>query len=188
MSFCLNSSALHGLNLGSSEETASEDPIKVAVVNEDPIQTTESEISEVREIARSIQLDFEKEYQSAYLDVRDYRSVAFYVIPEKMLREPETPVLYRLDAFFSMDTGTVAYKKFGEKEDEALKKGHQEFGSTKVEEEGSVGVSSFAKLSTGRTHSRVLYSPIYGPYVYVVLKSLTPQDGRKFRIIAYLSR
>ena len=64
----------------------------------------------------------------------------------------------------------------------------QEFGSMLVGSEGTVSESSFTRLTTGSTTSRVLYTNVYGPFVRIVLKNLTPGKKCKFKIVAYLTR
>ena len=56
-----------------------------------------------------------------------------------------------------------------------------------ITQEGATEKSIFTKLTTGDTGSRILSTPVYGPYVRVVLKNLTEGERRKFRIVAYLS-
>ena len=66
--------------------------------------------------------------------------------------------------------------------------GFQQFGNMMMHDENPPGQPSFTFLTTGETASRVLSSPVYGPFVRIVLRSLTQADRRKFKIVAFLSR
>lgn len=159
-------------------------PVKV---EEQPVQISETDVSAILEVVKEIQLSFEETYESPFLDVREYRDVSFFVQPTRVLTEPNVAVSYQLDAFFSVDTSSTSYLRFGG-EKETTTWDSQEFGLMKISESGETTEAMFDKLSTGETSNRVLHTPIYGPYVRLVLKSLTQADRRRFRIVAYLRK
>ncbi|MSR76747.1 MAG: hypothetical protein EXS63_00755 [Candidatus Omnitrophica bacterium] len=121
------------------------------------------------------------------MDVRDYREVTFYVIPDLIMTD-ETAPLYRLDAYFSIQGDIQKIQEMGEASKDFSTNGWQEFGSMGVDEDKKEIPTAFYKLTTGETSSRVLATKIYGPFVHLVLKNLTPDSKRRFQIIAYLTR
>ena len=129
-------------------------------------------------------------YQSQYSDIRRYRYVSIYVLEEKVLNSPQAPFRYQLDAIFSVNTDFTGFQDSDSKTGAVslLHKGWQEFGSSQASQEGSVGSVNFNFTSTGPTSSRVLFAPVYGPFVRVELQNLLEDrhDVRSFRIIAYL--
>ncbi len=174
------------LDLSGGATSEEDEPIKVQIMNEQPIPMAERQTNEIREIVRETQLNFGEDYESQYIDVSNYQNVSFYVIPQKALNEPHPDIRYKLDAFFSIEASSVTYKKMGE--DEKISgEGYQEFGNMLVQE-APPGQPSFTFLTTGETSTRVLSTPVYGPFVRIVLKSLTEADRRKYRIVAFLSR
>ena len=140
-----------------------------------------------QEVAKEVTLPFGETFESDPIDVREYRDVAFYVIPDLVITD-QVPPVYRLDAYFSILPGTQKIQKMGEAGKDISSNGWQEFGSMGIDEEKKELQTSFHKLTTGETSSRVLTTKVYGPFIRVVLKNLTPDSKRKFRIVAYLSR
>lgn len=152
-------------------------------------ETTTSKAGTIKEVTAGITtLDYEQTYQSPYLDVRSYRYVAFYVLEQKVLNSPLQSTQYRLNAFFSVNTDLSGVQGMQANEMDYVYKGWQEFGSGRILTEHSTGDSNFITTTTGVTSSRVLYMPVYGPYVRVELKNLTEDKSPKrvFRIYAYL--
>ena len=144
----------------------------------------------IREVVHEIQLKYEEEYNSPFIDVRDYQHVSFYVIPilEVLNRPQEDIAKYQLDAFFAVDTSMTTVLAFGETHEDVVRSGFQEFGTMRTNEEGIL-IPSFEKLTTGETASRVLHSRVYGPFVRVILKNLNDDDERrKFKIVAFLTK
>ena len=178
------------LDLGTVSQGAKE-TIKAEIVNEEesPVKVSETGASKILEITQSAQLEAQEEYRSPYIDTQTYRTVTIFVVPEKILNEPVPVIRYKIDAFFSPDTGMKEYRKMGDDESKIIGGGgYQEFGMTTQEEEGSAEKPRFVKLTTGETGSRMLSCPAYGPYMRVTLKNFTTGDRRKFRIVAYLNR
>ena len=165
-------------------------PLKVQVINtnEAAVPVAERGTNEIREIIHETQLSYGEDYESQYIDVRDYRNISFYVIPQKAMNEPHPDIRYKLDAFFSIEASTASYKKAGERDERISGEGSQEFGNRILHEDSPPGQPSFTFLTTGETTTRVLSTPVYGPFVRIVLKSLAQADRRKFRIVAFLSR
>ncbi len=178
------------LDIGSSGGQDATQTINVEVVNEEPVKVQETDTSKLVEINGSAQLDPQEEYRSPFIDTQGYRNVNFFVIPEKLLNEPQAVIRYKLDAFFAADTGLKELRKFGDDDSKIIGGGgSQEFGMAVLNEEGSAEKAVFNKLTTGETTYRVLSSPVYGPYARVTLKNAA-QGGerRKFRIVAYLTK
>ncbi len=140
----------------------------------------------IQEIGKEITLGAGEVYESEPFDVREYRECAIYVIPDTVLGS-QTDSLYQTDAYFSITPATQKIQKMGEKAGKQTK-GWQEFGNMKVDSSSKTETESFMKLSTGQTSSRVLFTKIYGPFIQVALKNLTPDSKRKFKITAYLTR
>lgn len=185
----LSSLRVLAIDLGAGAAQDANEPQKVEVVNEDPIPVTISSTSKLLEITEGEQIEPGDDYKSPFFDVQDYRSASFYVIPEKVFNEPQPPIRYQLDAYFAVDTGITEYKKFGSDDAETVGGGGtQEFGMMNIGEEGSTEAPTFTKTTTGDTASRVLHTPIYDPYVRVVLRNLTQGERRKFKVVAFLSR
>ena len=178
------------IDLGPVSGGAASEAAEVKVVNEEPVPVAISAtgLSQLLEITASVQLEKDEDYRSPYLDVQGYRTVSFFVIPVKVLNEPQADIQYRLDAFFGADAATADYKKFGKEDSELIGGGgSQQFGA--VEVEGLTEKAMFTKLTTGVTGGdRVLTIPVYGPFVRIVLTNLTEDDRRKFRIAAYMTR
>jgi len=139
-------------------------------------------------ITNQVELEFEEEYESPYIEVKDYRNIAFYVLLEQSFSLPSPRILYQLDAFFSLRPVDRTLLKIGLNNPSSEATGWQEFGSVIVKPQTEKGESSFTRLTTGVTVSRVLYTSVYGPYVRVVLKNLTSNKTCKFKIVAYLTR
>lgn len=173
---------------GTTSENAEPQKVQVVNTNEEPVPVAARGTHEVREIVHETQLSFGEDYESSYIDVSDYHNVSFYVIPQKALNEPQPNIRYKLDAFFSVDTSTTTYKKAGERDEKLAGEGWQQFGNMMIRDENPPGQPAFTFLTTGETGSRILSTPVYGPFVRIVLKSLTESDRRKFRIVAFLSR
>ena len=140
----------------------------------------------IQEIGKEITLGNSETYESDPLDVREYKEVAFYVVPDQMMGD-QAEAVYQLDAFFSITSSAQKVQKMGEKT-KSISKGWQEFGSMDVDDKNKELQSSFHKLTTGETSTRVLTTKVHGPFVRVVLKNLTPESKRKFQIVAYLTR
>ncbi|MFH1837171.1 MAG: hypothetical protein ABH862_03555 [Candidatus Omnitrophota bacterium] len=174
----------------SSDQEAS--PVKiiqpVAGEQVEPVSVEVKVVSETRVIRNRIELNFEEEYESDYIDVRDYRNIAFYVLPESGTSSPVPDALYRLDAFFSLENTKETLWEIGSTKAARLSIDWQEFGSMIVKPDGTSEELSFVRLTTGETMSRVLYTNVYGPFVRVVLKNLTPEKKYRFKITAYLTR
>lgn len=181
----IGTSPVSALDLGiQSQGSAAPQPVEVT---NEPLKTTE-EISAIKEIAHEVMLNFDQEHTTSVFDVRDFRHVTFYVIPQKVLNEPQVDIRYRLDAFFTVEAGMTKMRKFGEKEESTTADfGFQEFGAKQMVADDHEE-SQFIKLTTGETGGRMLSTPVYGPFAYVTLKSLTQADKRRFRIVAYLTR
>jgi len=154
----------------------------------EPISVDVKAVNKIHAVIRKVELDFEEEYDSQYIDVQEYRHVAFYVLPDQSTSLPSPYILYQLDAFFSLRDVTRMPSKIESKSLSSEAAGWNEFGSVIVKSQGSTGESLFTRLTTGKTTSRVLYTNVYGPFVRVVLKNLTPGKRRKFEIVAYLTR
>ena len=185
----LVSAPAFALDLG-GPPASTDKPLDVNVVNEseNAVPVLPQALTEVREVMHETQLDFGGESESQYTDVRDFRNVTFYVIIEKTLNEPQPDVRYKLDAFFSVDASTTTYKKMGEPDEKLAGTGWQQFGNMQMRDENPPGQPYFTFLSTGETGARALSTPVYGPFVRVVLRSLTQADRRKFRVVAFLSQ
>ena len=144
---------------------------------DETITVTEQGISAVVRIVHEVPLEYDETYESPYIDVRDYREATFYVLPAKALNEDKDQIRYQLDAFFSVDAQLTTVRGFGGKKVET-DSGYQEFGDSE----------KFVQLTTGVTNERVLHTQVYGPFVRVVLKSLTADERRGYQIVAYLTR
>ena len=161
-------------------------------LNPRPIYSAEGETTLepylIKEIIHETQLKQGEDYRSEFLDIREFQYISIYVIPlVEVLNRPEETVRYQLDAYFSIDTSMTTLLKFGETQEEVANAGFQEFGSMQTDEQGIL-VPRFEKLTTGETTGRVLHSRVYGPFLRVVLTNLTPDERRKFKVIAFLTR
>ena len=161
-------------------------------LNPRPIYSAEGETTLepylIKEVIHEIQLKQGEDYRSEFLDIREFQYISIYVIPlVEVLNRPEETVRYQLDAYFSIDTSMTTLLKFGETQEEVANAGFQEFGSMQTDEQGIL-VPRFEKLTTGETSGRVLHSRIYGPLLRVVLTNFTPDERRKFKVIAFLTR
>lgn len=166
---------------------ASQKVRKVQVMNV-PLDVKLVDQTKVHEIAAEASLPGGEVYKSEYIDVRDYKQMAIYVKPQRTLTKiSEKPqnIHYQVEAFFSLEPGSAtADSTFGF--DQQDNPGWKEFGH--LISEGDLGQKSlFTIASTGETSNRVLFIPVYGPYVRVELKNLsTETKPKKFRITAYL--
>ncbi len=169
--------------------TTSEDdkPQKVEIINEEPVKIKDSSEGELKTITSGSQLKPLEDFESPYIDVREYKTVAVYVLPEKKLND-SVDIRYKVDAFFAVAADSAEYKKFGDKSQNLYGEGSQEFGHIHVEETGGKEIPSFTKTTTGETTSRVLYSPVFGPFMRVKVRNLDSGETRKFQIVAYLSK
>ncbi len=140
----------------------------------------------IQEVGKDISLGNGETFESESFDVREYKEVSFYVVPDQILGGSSDAV-YQLDAFFSITPEAQKIQKMGEKSG-GNSNGWQEFGNMSVDEKSKEQQSSFQKLSTGVTSTRVLTTKVYGPFIHVVLKNLTPDSKQRFKIVAYLSR
>lgn len=189
----MGAAPLFAIDLGVAVETPDK-PQKVEVVDQ-PVKVTPQDEGAVIEISPDIALDPSGIYESEYIDVRAFRSITFYVIPKEdssvniKSSTEESPAQYQLEAFFSPKiTGAAKLMTFGDDQPKWINQpGSQEFGALAVDKEGNEGSASFIKLSTGRTHSRCLSTPVYGPYIRVVLRNFTDKDKQHYQIMAYLS-
>ena len=184
--------SLWALDLGGAGATTGGGENPKVEIEGQPIQVKENSDGEVREIATEIQLDNGQTYESDYVDVKSFRYATFYVLEKndnsiKVVSTPQAPVRYELNAYFTVDSNTTKVMAMGDDKPKVLNKGIQEFGSQLSKMEGDVQ-PSFEKLSTGETSSRALYTRIYGPYVRVVLRSLSSKEQQRYRIVAYLTK
>ena len=162
-------------------------PQKVEVTNT-PLEVTYGKNK--TQIIIDFDLENGETYQSSYLNVSEYRSVAFYVTVVKEISSSSSalalPAIYQLDAFFSTSADESGYKDLDTKQTLYFQPGAQEFGSqTSIGHDSKTTTENFIKTSTGEPSSRVLWTPALGPYVRVELKSRTPGEKRKYRITAY---
>ncbi len=187
----------------SAADTGAEDP-QVEVTNL-PIQVMkkvsnqiEEEINYVRvvgsdsyvlDVVKDTNLASNEDYESPYLDVRDWRDISIYVIPEQVFSDIQPQTIYKLDAFFSVQASSVTkFQKFGEEKKDTQMAAGQEFGSMRMAGEKDEATASFTKLSTGPTPNRILASRVFGPFLKIKLTNLTPDTKVKFKVVAYLSR
>lgn len=80
----------------------------------------------------------------------------------------------------------MTYIRFGnikEQDDNMMAK---DFGST-VSIDGEER-QEITRFSTGMTSTQALHVPVFGPFVKVVLKNLTADQTRRFKLSAYLSK
>ena len=163
-------------NTGDTTTQPNDKPKKVKVVN-GPVEVRLVDQSKIQEIVSGGSVNTDGIYRSDYIEVKDYKEIAFYVKPEKDVHDPQkAAAVFQLNAFFSIENGKP--------EEEP---GHQEFGAWLIEGPDTEK-PHFLKTTTGETSSRVLFTPIYGPYVRVELKNSNPGDTRKFKITAFLNR
>ncbi|MSR77516.1 MAG: hypothetical protein EXS63_04750 [Candidatus Omnitrophica bacterium] len=170
---------------------ANDKPVKVTV-EEQPIKVSAGSEGDVVEITAEAQLNYGEIYESDYVDVKKYQHATFYVMEKndnsiKVVSTPPAPVRYQLDAFFTIEQSTTKIMSFGDDKPKIINKGIQEFGSQFSKEEGDAN-PSFEKISTGETSTRALHTRIYGPYVRLVLKSLSKNEQQRYRIVAYLTQ
>ena len=171
--------------------TNADKPQKVEVVNEEAIGVEETKISDVIPIASEIQIKFGEDYTSSFMDVQHFKEITFYVLAndETVFTDSPSIMRYQLDAFFSVTSQDAKlYAMGGGTEPEIKDYGRQEFGEMHVKEEGGEMQGVFTKLTTGETSTRALHCKIYGPYVRVVLKNLTPDKAKKFSLLAYVTK
>lgn len=180
---------------GTASVEVSNLPIQTAkrVVNREEVEIQYVRVvgsdSYVLEVAKEISLTFNETYASQVLDVRDWREAVFYVIPDRDLSGQKPEPVYEMDANFSVLADTInKFQKFGETDTELIQYGWKDFGSMKIDSRKEEPVSSFVRLTTGPTSERVLATRIYGPFVRVYLKNLTPDTKVRYKILAYLSR
>ena len=181
--------SLWALDLGGSSTAGQTPEVKIA---DQPLKVEENTDGTILEIAGEVQLNNGETYESDYVDVKSYHYATFYALEKndnsiKVVSTPQAPARYQLDAYFTIDSNTTKLMSMDDNKPKVINKGIQEFGSQLSKAEGDVQ-PSFEKLSTGETSSRVLYTRIYGPYVRVVLKSLSPKEQQRYRIVAYLTK
>ncbi len=189
----ISTAPLFAIDLGVATQSP-DTPQKVEVVDQ-PVKVATQEEGVVMEMTPDVSLELNGIYESDYIDVRAYRSVTFYVTStdDSSIKiksaTAEPPILYQLDAFFSAEIGSAAkLMAFGDDQPRWMNhQGAQEFGNVTVNDDGSEGRATFTKLSTGRTHSRCLYTPVFGPYVRVILRNFTAKDKQNYQVVAYLS-
>lgn len=143
---------------------------------------------EIREVAKEIALSADETYESEPMDVREYRDISFFVVPDQVLMGQSAPAVYQLDAFFSMTPNVDKIQRLGASGQAESLSGWSEFGAMRAGEKEGEDSPAFVKLTTGRTSSRVLTMKTYGPFVRVVLKNFTADSKRKYKIVAYLTR
>ena len=162
-------------------------PQKVEVTNT-PLEVTVGKNK--AQVIIETDLEYKQAYQSSYLNVSEYKNVAFYVTPVRELNSSSSSLgvnaIYKLDAFFSVSSDESGYKDLDTKQTLYFYPGSQEFGSQMSGGvDGKTLSENFVKTSTGETGTRVLCTPAYGPFVRLELKNLAPGEKRKFKITAY---
>lgn len=173
--------SLTDLELGDSESPATIKPVRIANV---PLPVEYAEKNVAQELVPAMFLESGETYQSEFFNLVGYSHAAFYVelIKTSILDEPS--IRYQLDAFFATDTELTGLRDFAQKRVIYLHPGSQEGGSKKNQHETEKKL--YVKTSTGETSTRVLFSPLYCPFVRLEFKNLTPGKAGKFRIRAYL--
>lgn len=182
--------SLHAIDLGIGME-GEDKPKKVEITNT-PLPVT-SQKSELKIITpdSGVDLEYNGIYQSPYLAVSGFRQVVFYVKPIKVLNDLEKnlEIRYQLDAFFAAEPDLTGTRDFGASLTQFDQPGWQQFGILlSPPQKETPEIPSYVKTSTGETSARVLYVPIYGPYVRLELRNRTPGDKRRFSVTAYLIR
>ncbi len=156
---------------------AAEQPSPVKVVKE----------KKELEILAKVQLESGKSQASVYIDVSRYEDVTLFgeAFAESILSKQAVTPKYGFKDYLSMTAATAVYHKYEDEDVRLVDQGVQEFGASLAEDNGE-GHPNFAKLTTGPTTGRALYTPIYGKYLRVTIINQTPGKTMSYRVLAYL--